>query len=340
MIFVTGANGMLGSYLLFDLAKRNYKIRALKLKSTTIDNVTKIFSLYSTSANKLIDKIQWVEGNILDYDYMLGAMEGVNQVYHLAAINSSNPADKEKLLVDNVKGTENIVNAALKMNVEKLCYVSTVSALAMIENKHGVSDLFITEKTPVITKTFYSDYAIGKYYSERIVKNARKNGLNSIIVNPSWCIGVGMWTTGTPVIFDSVWKGLKYYTNGVRGFVDARDVCKSMILLMESAIKNDSFIVSSENCSFKEIFDMIADCLGKKRPYFLAPTIILEAVWRIEHIRQKLTGSKPLLTRGKVKKFTEKLYYSNEKIRNAVDIQFLPVKMSIQHVAKIFLEEH
>jgi nucleoside-diphosphate-sugar epimerase len=339
MIFVTGANGMLGSYLLLDLARRNGRIRALKRKSTSIDNVVKIFNLYSRSPDRRLSEIEWVEGDILDADCMARAMADVDQVYHLAAVNSSNPDDRQKLRADNVNGTQNVVDAALEAGVAKLCHVSTVSALALVANRHGAPDRFITEQTPVDPRVFYSDYAIGKFHCERVVENACERGLDAIIVNPSWCIGVGEWTTGTPVLFHSVWRGLKFYTHGVRGFIDARDAVRSMIMLMESNVRNDRFIVSSENRSFKEIFDQIADCLGKRRPPFPAPTLLLEIAWRIERARQLLTGSKPRLTRGKVKKFTERSYYSNAKLRRTIAIDFIPVEETIRHVAGCFLED-
>jgi dihydroflavonol-4-reductase len=340
MVFVTGASGMLGSYLLYELARKNYKIRALKLESESIDNVIKIFKFYSDSPDELLNRIEWVAGNMLDDSLMKKVMKGVRQVYHLAAINLSNPADKNILIHDNVKGTENIVNAAIENSIEKFCHVSTVSALAIIENKQGRQDLFVTEKTPISTDSFYSYYAIGKYQCDRIVEGARKKGLDSIIVHPSWCIGAGDWSTGTSVLFGSAWKGFTYYTKGVRGFVDARDVCKAMVLLMESEIENDNFILSCENLTYKDIFYTMADCLGKKRPWILAPTWVLEIAWRIERARQLLTGSKPLLTQGKVKTFTMNMYYSNEKVRKKIHMEFVPVKDSIQHVAELFLMEH
>jgi len=62
-------------------------------------------------------------------------------------------------------------------------------------------------------------------------------GLEAVIVNPSIIIGPGVRGKGSMAMFDKIAKGLKFYTRGVTGYVDVRDVVKAMIILMESEIK-------------------------------------------------------------------------------------------------------
>src|SRR5204862_1154488 len=105
-----------------------------------------------------------------------------------------------------------------------------------------------------------SIYSISKYNAEREVWRGVQEGLNAVIVNPSIIIGPGNWTTGSSNIISSASKGMKYYTHGVTGFIDVRDVSRCMILLMENEIKNERFILCSENIAYKDFFDTAHDC--------------------------------------------------------------------------------
>jgi nucleoside-diphosphate-sugar epimerase len=65
-------------------------------------------------------------------------------------------------------------------------------------------------------------------------------------------------------MFSSAYKGLKYFSDGVTGFVDVRDVAAIMIKLMESNINHQRFIVCAENLPYSEVFNQIHDNFGKK----------------------------------------------------------------------------
>ncbi len=56
-------------------------------------------------------------------------MQGIEDVYHCAAMVSFQPADREKILHFNPESTANVVNEALEQGVRKMVYVSSVAAL-------------------------------------------------------------------------------------------------------------------------------------------------------------------------------------------------------------------
>ena len=67
-------------------------------------------------------------------------MQGVDEVYHCAAIISYDPARKHELFTINVEGTINVVNAALNTGVKKLVHVSSVAALGRIKENVPVNE--------------------------------------------------------------------------------------------------------------------------------------------------------------------------------------------------------
>ena len=89
-------------------------------------------------------------------------------------------------------------------------------------------------------------------------------GLNAVIVNPSTILGYGDWNNSSCALFKNAYKEFPWYTNGINGFVAVEDVAKATVLLMESGISNERFIINGDNWSFKKLFNSMATGFGKK----------------------------------------------------------------------------
>ena len=223
MILVTGGTGLLGSHLLLELARSGKNVRALKRKSSNISQVRKVFLYYVQNADELLQNIEWFEGDLLDFGSIEDSLEGVKEIYHAGAVVSFYPSDHKSMLKVNIEGTANLVNLALEKAISKFCYVSSVSTLGRADNL-GLTD----EETYWKASNKNSQYAISKYGAEREVWRGIEEGLNAVIVNPSVILGPGDWKSGSPAFFSRIGKGLKFYTSGINGFVDVRDVSKAM----------------------------------------------------------------------------------------------------------------
>ncbi|MCU0370166.1 MAG: NAD-dependent epimerase/dehydratase family protein, partial [Bacteroidales bacterium] len=235
MIFITGATGLVGSHLTFELVRSGQPVRALKRPSSDMGMLEKVFRLYSDNPENLLSTIEWVEGDILDIFSLEEAMEGADTAYHCAALVSFLPKDRKKLIKINTEGTANVVNAALEKKLRKLCHVSSIAALGRPENLTDVIDEDLVWKT----SRNNSVYAVSKYGAEREVWRGTAEGLDAVIVNPSIILGVAGNSQGSSRLFNTVWQGLKVYPPGKNGFVDVRDVARAMILLMNGDFRNE-----------------------------------------------------------------------------------------------------
>lgn len=334
MVLVTGGTGMLGSHLLLELIKNGQSVRAIRRKTSNMENVRKIFSFYEKNYDEYFNKIEWVEADVLDVESLIPALEGVEKVYHAAAMVSFDPRDKYRMIDNNVRGTANIVNACLECGIHKLCHVSSISALGYTGNVD-----FITEETFRNPKGRYSGYSISKFRSEMEVWRGITEGLNAVIVNPSIILGPGDWKSGSPSIFSNIGKGLKFYTEGITGYVDVLDVVKSMIYVMESEIVSERFIISSENLSFKEIFSVVADSLGVKQPSIRANAFMLGIAWRIEALKSRIFGKVPLVTKDSAHSAKSINRFSNEKSIKLLDMRYMPIVQSVERIAGIYLND-
>jgi len=334
MILVTGGTGLVGSHLLYQLCQKHERILATKRATSDLNRVKKVFSYYTSEVGQLFDKITWIEADITDLVALAKAFEDVTEVYHTAAFISFNPKDYRKMRAINIAGTSNVVNCCIDFNIKKLCYVSSIAAIDELPYKE-----LIDETNDWNTEMPSSGYSITKYGSEMEVWRASQEGIPVVIVNPGVVIGPGFWNDGSGSLFTKVYKKLKFYTEGVTGFVSVHDVVQPMIALMESSIKNERFILVSENWSYQKLFASMAKALNVSGPKQRASKFVLEILWRVEVIRTSLFGGSPILTKPAARSIFKKSYYDNSKIRAAIGYEFQPVSESITESANLFLEE-
>lgn len=330
MILVTGATGLVGSYLLFELLKNDEPVKALLYNENSLNRTRRIFSSLGADADALIKRVEWVKGDVLDVLAINEAMKGVSRVYHCAAIVSFDPRDHDMMMKINVEGTANIVNAALEEGVEKLCHVSSIAALGRTENSN-----VIDEKSQFKTARINSKYSLSKHMAEREVWRGTAEGLNAVIVNPSIILGYGHPEKGSTRMFTTIYRNSMFYGQGINGFVGVEDVVRAMISLMKSEVKNERFVVSGGDFSYKDVFSMIARGFGKREPKFPVPALALEIVWRFEWLRGKLTGTKPLITRETARTSKGNYSYSSQKLQCTLKFEYTPLEETILKTCKL-----
>ena len=334
MIFVTGGTGLTGAHLLYRLAQKEEKILALKRESSDTGMTAKIFSFYSEEPEKLLSKIEWVNGDILDIHSLLPHINKGDAVYHTAALVSFDPAEKTQIMETNVAGTANVVNACLEKKAGKLAYVSSVAALGRAGNNE-----MTTEESDWKADADRSPYAISKYEAEREVWRGTAEGLKAVIVNPSIILGPGDFSKGSLKMFRTVYNGLKVYTPGMNGYVDVNDVAEALIRLMESDITGERFLLNGANVSYKELFEMMARALGVDAPKYKAGRLLSEMSWRVLKIQALLTGKRPLITKQTARTANSIYRYSSQKIKKATGMQFTPIADTMERAASFFLQE-
>jgi len=338
MIFITGGTGLVGSHVLYNLLQSGKQVRALKRSSSNLKLVLKVFSYYSDQAEELFQRIDWVEGDILDYHSMEEILAGVTDVFHCAAIVSFHPNDHDSMLNNNVKGTANLIDAAIYNKVKRFCHVSSIAALGKTQD--GTE---IDEETYWIPSKQKSAYSLSKFFSEMEVWRGIEEGLEAVIVNPSIILGPGNWDIGSPKLFQSIWKGLKYYTKGETGFVDVRDVAEVMTLLMQPETfnqhKNQRFILNAGNMGYQEFFNKIADALQRPRPKTFASDLILQVAWRAARLASFFSGKQPVITREAISGSNRINHYNGSKIHRSIEFEYRSLDSTIQDIARLFLKD-
>ena len=336
MILVTGGTGLVGSHLLFKLVNENEKVRAIYRREKTLKRVKHVFSYYANDAENLFEKIEWVQADINDIPILQVAFKGITHVYHCAAFVSFEPDKYRTLRKININGTANIVNLCLSNTIEKLCYVSSIAAIG----HHNNPEKLIDEKTAWNPEDDNSVYAITKYGAELEVWRGTQEGLDAVIVNPGIILGAGYWNGGSSRnLFKQIYEGMRYYVNGVAGYVDVWDVVNTMHQLMISDIKNESYILVSENLSFKTFQTKTAKALDVKPPNKEAKPWLLHIAWRLDWLQFKLFGKRRRLSKQAAKSAVSIAKYDNSKLKNALNFEFKPIDEAINEISNLYLKD-
>ncbi|MBC3541857.1 NAD-dependent epimerase/dehydratase family protein [Rufibacter sediminis] len=309
-VLITGGTGLLGRFLLQRLLSEGCKVTAFYRKT-----------LPDTSHPNL----HWVEGDILDPLLLRSLIQEVEEVYHCAGFVSYAPQDAGLLQQVNVEGTANIVDACLIKPDVRLCHVSSIAA---VNRKKGENLIHEDVKWDMAAER--SVYAFSKHYAEMEVWRGISEGLKAVIINPSVILGPGDMDRSSTQLFKYISEERAFFTRGYANFVDVRDVVEAMVLLMNGNHWGERFIINGHTTSYQHFFQAVAVLMGKRAPYVKVPSWVSEIVWRLESMRGKLTGVKPLITKETARIAKEKHFYSNAKVKAATGIMFRPLEDTLR----------
>ncbi len=274
--------------------------------------------------------------DLLDVYAVEEAMQGIEDIYHCAAIVSFDPRKKEAMLHFNPESTVNVVNQALVQDIRKLVHVSSIAALGRTGDPKKEMD----EEAEWEDSKYNSAYALSKYLAEMEVWRGMGEGLNAVIVNPGIILGATSGHDLSAALMKMVYREFPFYSKGVTSWVAATDVVNAMVTLMNSNTEAERFIVSSGNFSYKEILTQMADALQKKRPRFAASDWMTSIGWRISALLRTL-GVNTLVTRETARNANSFSFYNNQKLINAFPgFAYTPLPATIDVMARSFENYH
>ena len=320
-IFITGATGLVGSFVCKELLAKGHDIRAIKRNSSKMDLLTEIQ-----------DKIEWVVGDMTDPAFLEESLEGIEAVIHGAAIISFDKRWEQKMYEVNVLGTADLVNACLKKGVKKFMHVSSVAAIGRKQGQKYLSETDRWEGTE-----FDSIYAKSKYKQELEVWRGAQEGLEVKIVNPSIILGPGIWGSGgSTSVFKYAYDEKGFHPAGTVNYVDVRDVAEVIVKLVESEIHSERFILNAGTLSYKEFFGRIAQSFGKKGPSKQVKPWMLKIAVALEHLRSRITGNEAMITKDTAILSRAEFHFVNEKVVQTLDYKFRSLDESVDWtVAKL-----
>jgi nucleoside-diphosphate-sugar epimerase len=267
--FVTGGSGFVGRNLIAALHKRGDSVRAL---------------CRSESARKAVVEAgaePW-EGDLSDVEVLKRGMEGCEIIFHSAAI-LDRWGPRARFHEANVRGTENVLEAARAAGVKRLIHVSTEAVLV------DGSPMVNVDETRPLPSSAIGQYPSTKNEAERLILQVNSPELTTVVVRPRFVWGKGD-TSILPLISESVRKGRFRWVDGGRFKTSTCHVANCVEGLLLAAEKGKGgqayFVTDGEPVEFREFLTAMLKSRGvdpgnKEIPFGLAMGLatVAEALW-------------------------------------------------------------
>lgn len=243
-LLITGATGLLGVHLVKALIdEKNYQITCLLRKNSS----------HPFLPNQGIEIIQ---GDITDYTAVEQAMKDCDGVIHCAALISYRKKDWRLMENVNVKGTENMVKAAVRNNIKIFIHISTCATIADMTSKHEADEGIS------FTKKENYGYPETKWRAEQLVQSSCEKGLNAVIINPSMIHGAGDKNGNTAALFRNAQKKLCIAPPGGCSIVAVQDVVAGILLAIKKGKKGERYILTTENTTYPELMKQMQNVMN------------------------------------------------------------------------------
>jgi nucleoside-diphosphate-sugar epimerase len=286
---ITGATGYFGSVLTTKLADSGETVHVLCRSNPGIKEFEK-------------SNIKIFKGDISEPDSLVKAMQGVDNVFHMAAYARIWAKDPSIFYKVNVEGTRNVLQAAKQTGVKRVVYTSTAGVIG------PSADHPMREIDPRITG-FFNPYEKTKSQAEQVALEFAKNGLDVIIINPSRVYGPGLDTGSNPVTkiielyVKGKWKVIPGSGNDIGSYCYIDDVVNGLFAAMEKGRSGERYIFGGVNATFNELINTIRKLSGIDKKLRHIPFSILSIFSHLQVTYAKISGKPPMITPDWVKKY-------------------------------------
>ena len=320
--FVTGATGFIGASIVRELLKEGREVRALVRAGSDSFNLSGL------------DVEIW-QGDLRDSDGLLKALKGCDVLYHAAADYRLWTRDPSEMYHVNVNGTQAILEAALKNNLKRIVYTSSVGTLG--NPGDGTPG---TETTPVSLGDMVGHYKKSKFLAEQEAVKYINKGLPLIIVNPSTPVGP-MDIKPTPtgkIIVDFLNRKMPAYLDTGLNIIAVEDCARGHVLAEKNGRIGEKYILGNVNLTLQDIFVVLEEITGLSAPKVRLPyTPILMAAY-INEILAGITGKEPLIPLAGVQMAAKFMYFDSSRAVNELGLSLSPVKNALERAVAWFRE--
>lgn len=301
-VLVTGASGYLGGNLCLALTSSGHHVRAFVRRSSDL--------------SCLPPSVELAYGDVTDLPSLLAACAGCDVVFHAAALVEPWLPDASKFSTVNVGGLKNVLQAFKETDtLQKIIYTSSYFAL-------GSTDGYVADEKQVHPgELFCTEYEKSKAIADTVALQAATDGTPIVLLYPGVIYGPGKQTTGNIVArilierFNGRLPGYIGPGRDISSFCHVDDVVSGHIAAMHKGRVGERYLLTGENASFKQVFDISADITNTRRPWFHIPLWVVETYGWISVLVSRVTGKLPLISYPTVRVMRHQWAYSCEKAK-------------------------
>ena len=319
---VTGATGFVGSHVARRLVASGETVRALARPGSrrqALDGVA----------------VEWVEGDLRDEASLARALAGVNRVYHVAADYRLWARNPQEIYDSNVKGTKNLLAAALRARVERFVYTSTVATIA-VPRGNALPD----ETNRASVDEMIGNYKKSKLLAEQEALRAAHEGLPVVIVNPTTPVGPGDWkpTPTGRIILDFLLGKMPAYVDTGLNFAPVEDIAIGHQLAAQHGRIGERYLLGGRNMTLKELLDALAKITGLAAPTRkISHSVALLAAYA-DAAFSRVAGREPHIPVEGVRIARHTMFVNDAKARKELSYQPGPVEEALERAVEWYAE--
>lgn len=316
-VFITGANGLLGTNLIHHLLDKGYFVKGL-LRDP------------SKYLGRKGPNLQLVTGSL--FDDFTEALADVDYVVHIAAVTNHNLLDVEDYLKVNKDATIHLFHAAAACNIKRFVFVSTANTIG-----HGSIDKPGDENHDAGKPFSASMYAQSKMLAENHLMR-HQHAMETVVVNPTFMLGAFDTKPSSGKIILMGWKKkVIFYPPGGKNFVHVEDVAEGIIRSFTRGKSGEKYILANENLSYREFFNRL-NLIAKQQPVMIKiPRLILLGCGIFGELLRKfrITTNLSLVN---MKILCTSNYYTNKKSIKELGLNYRPVDVAISDALDYFIK--
>lgn len=314
-IFITGATGFIGSKLALQIANDGNIVHALYRSKAKIKELNH-------------ENIKWFEGDLLNKVSLEVAMNGCEQVYHVAAHAVAWEKSTGDFNKYNVLGTLTILQLAKKLDIKKIVVTSTAGIL-------GPSLKGLVNENSISPLPHFTGYEKSKSESEIAIIEFVKTGMDIVIVNPTRVFGSGVLneSNSVTIMIKNYIKGKWHFIPGngksIGNYAYVNDVVNGHILAMKKGIAGERYILGGENLSYNKFFEELQKVSQKNYWLVKLPLVIMLFFAHILIVLNKIFKITPIITPAHVRKFNYNWEISSEKAVKDLGYSITPFRRAL-----------
>jgi len=321
-VLVTGGSGFIGQHLVATLVASGRQTRVLDLRPP----------------GRAVTNAQYVKGSVLDRELVDQALDGVDEVYHLAGLPGMWVAHKDDFHAVNCRGTEVVISAARERDVKRFLHCSTESILFRSSPAGGdVEDTLLT------ADDMPGPYTRSKLLAERLAMEAAASGFPVVIGSPTMPIGPHdhNLTPPTAMLRHFLGKRFQFYLDFVLNLVDVRDVAAGLILAMERGKVGHRYILGGESIPLKKLLEYIAAISGRDSLRVPVPGRLAEMTAAIlEFMADHVTRRPPSATAEAVRIALRSTALSTERAQRELGYAPRPIESALRETITYLADTH
>lgn len=298
-VLVTGATGFLGSHVARRLVERGDDVRVLVRATSDRSRLRRL-------------ELDYAEGDVTDAASVERAMEGIDLVFHCAAVVEFGPTDPSFMYAINVGGTRHVLDAANARGA-RVVYVSSLAALGATP----AHDPEPKDETWWSTEPAAAVYEATKREAHEYARELIAGGAKIRIALPGGIYGYGDQSTMYDLIRSfSLYPMLVGYMPEVRqSTVNVDDCADALMLIADQGVDGDEYIVVSEAVTIREWLVLITAGAHRRAPVVYLPTKTVRALGPPSGKVMARLGRSPTMVSETIAVATHHSAYTGAKLR-------------------------